>query len=79
MPQTHPRYSAEFRAEAIRLVRTSGKSKAAIAHDLGISLGALRAWVRQAELDAGERRDGLTSESVFGRANERQHGLHCET
>jgi transposase-like protein len=55
MPQTHPRYSAEFRAEAIRLVRTSGKSKTAIAHDLGISLEALRAWVRQAELDAGER------------------------
>jgi transposase len=64
MPQTHPRYSAEFRAEAIRLVRTSGKSKTAIAHDLGISLEALRAWVRQAELDAGERRDGLTSEEL---------------
>ena len=31
MPQTHPRYSAEFRAEAIRLVRSSGKSKTAIA------------------------------------------------
>jgi transposase-like protein len=43
MPQTHPRYSAEYRAEAIRLVRTSGKSKSVIAHDLGISLEALRA------------------------------------
>ena len=62
MPQTPPRSSAEFRAEALRLVRTSGKSKTAIAHDLGMSLEALRAWVRQAELDAGERRDGLTSE-----------------
>ena len=57
-------YSAEFRAEAIRLVRTSGKSKTAIAQDLGISLEALRAWLRQAELDAGERHDGLTSEEV---------------
>jgi transposase len=64
MPQTHPRYSAEFRAEAIRLVRTSGKSKTAIARDLGISLEALRAWVRQAELDASERRDGLTTDEV---------------
>jgi transposase len=64
MPQTHPRYGAEFRAEAIRLVRSSGKSKTAIAQDLGISLEALRAWVRQAELDAGERHDGLTSEEL---------------
>ena len=64
MPQTHPRYSAEFRAEAIRLVRTSGKSKTAIAHDLGIGLEALRAWVRQAELDVGERHEGLRSEEL---------------
>jgi transposase len=64
MPTTHPRYSAEFRAEALRLVRSSGKSKTAIARDLGISLEALRAWVRQAELDAGERHDGLTTDEV---------------
>ncbi len=39
MPKSHPPYSAEFRAEALRLVRTStsGKSKTAIAQDLGIS------------------------------------------
>jgi transposase len=64
MPKTHPRYSAEFRAEAIRLVRTSGKSKTVIARDLGMSLEALRAWVRQAELDAGERQDGLTTDEL---------------
>jgi transposase len=55
MPTTHPRYSAEFRAEAIRLVRSSGKSKTAIARDRGISLEALRAWVRQ---------DGLTTDEL---------------
>jgi transposase len=64
MPKSHPPYSAEFRAEAIRLVRTSGKTKTAIAQELGISLEALRAWLRQAELDAGERHDGLTSEEL---------------
>jgi len=46
------------------LVRTSGKSKSAIAHDRGVSLEALRAWRQQAELDAGERHDGLTSEEL---------------
>jgi transposase len=64
MPTSHPPYSAEFRAEAIRLVRTSGKTKTAIAQELGIALEALRAWLRQAELDAGERHDGLTSEEL---------------
>jgi transposase len=64
MPKTHPPYSAEFRAEAIRLVRTSGKTKTAIAQELGVSLEALRDWLRQAELDAGERHDGLTSEEL---------------
>jgi transposase len=64
MPKTHSRYSAEFRAEANRLVRTSGKSKTAIAHDLGISLEALRALVQQAELDTGEPQDGLTTDEL---------------
>jgi transposase-like protein len=44
--RTHLRSSAEFRAEVIRLVGTSGESKTAIAHDRGSSLEALRAWVR---------------------------------
>jgi transposase len=64
MPKSHPPYSAEFRAEAIRLVRSSGKTTTAIAQELGISLEALRAWLRQAELDAGERHDGLSSEDL---------------
>jgi transposase len=63
-PKTHPRYSAEFPAEAIRLVRSSGKCKTAVAHDLGISLEALRARVRQSELDAGELQDGLTTDEL---------------
>jgi transposase len=64
MPKSHPPYTAEFRAEALRLVRNSGKTKTAIAQDLGISLEALRHWLRQADLDAGERHDGLTSEEL---------------
>jgi transposase len=64
MPKSHPLYAAELRAEAIRLVRSSGRSKTAIAQEVGLSLEALRAWMRQAELDAGERHDGLTSEDL---------------
>jgi transposase len=64
MPTSHRPYTAEFRAEALRRIRTSGKTKTAIAQDLGISLEALRHWLRRAELDAGERHDGLTSEEL---------------
>lgn len=42
-----PRYSAEFKAEAIRLVRTSRESLPTIARDLGVSRWALRAWVER--------------------------------
>jgi transposase len=37
-------YSPEFRAEAIRLAHTSGKSHAQIAQDLGMTSETLRLW-----------------------------------
>jgi transposase len=55
-------YPPEFRAEAIRLARTSGKPHAQIAQDLGMTSETLRLWLKQADLDEGKRRDGLTSE-----------------
>ena len=38
-------YSAEFRAEAVRLVETSGQSIRQVAMDLGISNESLRRWI----------------------------------
>lgn len=55
-------YPPEFRAEAIRLARTSGKPHAQIARDLGMTSETLRLWLKQADLDEGQRSDGLTSE-----------------
>jgi transposase len=55
-------YPPEFRAEAIRLVHTSGKPRSEIARDLGLTSESLRLWVKQADLDAGNRQDGLTTE-----------------
>jgi len=55
-------YPPEFRAEAIRLARTSGKSHAQIAEDLGMTSETLRLWLKQADLDEGKRQDGLTSD-----------------
>jgi transposase len=55
-------YPPEFRAEAIRLARTSGKPHVQIAEDLGMTSETLRLWLKQADLDKGKRRDGLTSD-----------------
>jgi transposase len=54
-------YPPEFKAEAVRLLRESGKSFPQVAKDLGIAAGSLRSWARQAEIDRGER-PGLTTE-----------------
>ena len=62
MPKPMSPYPPEFRAEAIRLARTSGKAHAQIARELGITGESLRLWLKQADLDEGKRRDGLTSD-----------------
>jgi len=54
-------YPPEFRAEAVELYRVSGRSLAKVAGDLDISIESLRAWVKQAEVDRGER-EGLTTD-----------------
>lgn len=61
MPRTHPPYPSEFRSEAVRLVREGGRTPEQLAGDLGCSPQAIRNWVKQADLDAGRRTDGLTT------------------
>ena len=47
------RFSAEYKAETVQLVRRSGKSIGQMALELGIGETALRRWVEQAEVEAG--------------------------
>ena len=61
VPRTRPPYPPEFRAEAVRLAKTSGEPIARIAKDLGVSDQTLRNWVNQDDVDAG-RESGLTSD-----------------
>lgn len=62
MPRTRPPFPPEFRSEAVKLMRESDKPLSQIARDLGVSQQTLRTWRHQAQLDAGERDDGLTSD-----------------
>lgn len=61
MPRTNPPYAPQFRAEAVRLVRESGKPLTQIAEDLGVAPQSLRNWILQSEIDAGER-EGLNTD-----------------
>lgn len=55
------KYPDELRERAVREVRSTSRPVAHVARDLGIHKEALRSWVRQAEADAGERDDRLTT------------------
>lgn len=62
MPQRFQRpYPAEFRREAVRLVEVTGRRYQDVAVELGVSGESLRKWIRQDELDRGERSDGVTT------------------
>jgi transposase len=61
VPKTRPPYPPEFRAEAVRLVRSSGLPLPEVARELGVSPQSLRNWLGQSQIDAGER-EGLTSD-----------------
>lgn len=57
---TRRTFTTEFKAETVALVRSSGKGISAISRDLGLTETAVRRWVQQAEVDAGQR-PGLTT------------------
>ena len=59
MSRTRPPYSLEFRQQILELVRT-GRTPNELAREFEPSRETIRQWVKQAQLDAGERQDGLT-------------------
>jgi transposase len=64
MPKKKPgsRYTEEFKAESVQLARsTPEKSIRQLAYELGIADQTLRNWIKQAQIDRGER-EGLTTE-----------------
>jgi len=61
MPKPKPPYPPEFRARIVELAG-SGRSLSSLAEEFGVTETSIRNWKRQADLDAGLRKDGLTSE-----------------
>src|SRR5262245_36582238 len=51
--RTRRAFTKEFKAQAVRIVRDSGKPVGTVARELDLTETALRSWVRQAEIDSG--------------------------
>jgi transposase len=47
------KFTAEYKAEVVRLVLDGGKSIGQVSRELDLTESAVRNWVRQAKIDAG--------------------------
>jgi transposase len=62
MGKTRPPYPAEFRREAVSILRSGARTPRELAAELGCTEQTLRNWLRQDEADRGERTDVLSSD-----------------
>ena len=86
MPKSRPPYPPEFRQRIIELVR-KGRTPESLAGKVEPSAQTISNWLAQAESDAGQRTDGLTTaereelrrlrRENIGHTNRR--ALPCET
>jgi transposase len=60
MPRTRKPYPPEFREQILELVR-AGRTPNELAEEFEPSGETIRNWIKQAEIDAGQRQDGATS------------------
>ena len=61
MRRFKPPYPPDFRARVVELAR-AGRSPSSLAKEFGVTDMSIRNWLRHADLDAGRRTDGLTTE-----------------
>jgi transposase len=60
-PRPRRSFSAEFKADIVERCRRGDRSIGQVARDFDLTETAVREWVKQAEVDAGERA-GVTSD-----------------
>lgn len=60
-PRPRRSFTPDFKTEIVELCRRGDRSVGQVAKDFDLTETAVRDWVRQAEVDAGDR-DGLTSD-----------------
>ena len=52
------KFTAEYKAEVVKLVRESDKGIGQLSRELGLTESSVRNWVKQADVDAGRGREG---------------------
>ena len=60
MPRTRPPYPPEFRQQISQLVK-AGRTPEELSREFEPTAQTIHNWVKQADVDAGVRSDGLTS------------------
>ena len=60
MPRTRPAYPSEFRKQMVQLVK-AGRTPEELSREFKPTAQTIHNWVKQSDLDAGVRSDGLTS------------------
>jgi transposase len=61
MPKGKPPYPREFRERVVELAR-SGRTFASLVREFNVSEPTIRSWIKQSDLNAGRRSDGVTSD-----------------
>jgi len=56
-------FTPEYKAEVVKLAQTSGKTPGQLARELDPTETAVRAWIKQAETDAGKGPSGALTTS----------------
>ena len=56
-----PRYTPEFRRQMMELVRV-GRKPEELGREFKVSAQTIRNWVKQDDVNAGRRKDGLTTQ-----------------
>ena len=56
-------FTPEYKAEVVKLAQTSGKTPGELARELDLTETAVRAWIKQAEVDAGKGESGALTTS----------------
>lgn len=56
-------FTPEYKAEVVKLAQTSGKTPGQLARELDLTETAVRAWIKQAEVDAGKGEGGALTTS----------------
>jgi len=61
MAKTRRKFTKEFKREAVRLLRTSGKNQTQVARELGVATSVLGTWMAMVE---AEEKTGLTPDEL---------------